>query len=804
MVDPTSASLPERGIAAPKATGTSNLPSTGVMDTTISPSSYAQDQAHQAIGTRPVADGTLDGKYLQLAKEAESQSRTYFTNTTKSGWERSLKAFRNEHQSGSKYLSKEWEGRSKIFRPKTRSAVRKDMATAAAALFSSRDVVSIGPGNTTDPTQVASAAIKKELLNYRLTRQNGRSAIMWFPISMGAVQDATIHGVCVSKQFWIHRTREADADAPDETVESVDDDGNAYSTTQPASDEVIIDRPEIQLYPPENVRIDPKAPWVNPVQDGDYVILLNPMSVDSVMTMMTANPFDKVPWRSDVTKEELQRRSSSTYDTESVRRAREGGRDRMNENQGTGTGHWNTIWVHENFIRCDGEDYHFYTVGTEMYLSAPTPVRKVYPEQKGERPITYGYGAIESHRITPMSKVESMQPLQMEANDVANLRLDQLKNVVFPVAKVKRGADVDIGALRVKSPNSTVLMKNPESDVIWDRPPDVPASAYQEQAYINTDLDDLTGVFSQGSVSTNRQLNQTVGGMNLLSGSANAMSEFDLRVWVETWVEKTLAQIVNLEEYFEADATVLALAGEKAQLFEKHGISTIDDHLMEQQVTTTVDVGIGAADPMQRMSKLKAGTDILGPILMPGIQSGEVKVQYQAFCDEIFGAIGYNDAKRFVIVNEQDPNAPPPPNPDAAKAQATAQAQVQGHQMRAQAHIQGKQIDAQTKQQTAMSDAQVQLELAKIQSATDIQIAKDKAQIEADTQYRIAMDTASLQSNQAMTQTAVNAASAEERHRVAMTHKSVADHLNAAVGLDRNARSAQAAQDRAALKSSEQ
>jgi hypothetical protein len=91
-----------------------------------------------------------------------------------------------------------------------------------------------------------------------------------------------------------------------------------------------------------------------------------------------------------------------------------------------------------------------------------------------------------------------------------------------------------------------------------------------------------------------------------------------------------------------------------------------------------------------------------------------------------------------VIVNEQDPNAPPPPNPDAAKAQATAQAQVQGHQMRAQAHIQGKQIDAQTKQQTAMSDAQVQLELAKIQSATDIQIAKDKAQIEADTQYRIA------------------------------------------------------------------
>ena len=63
---------------------------------------------------------------------------------------------------------------------------------------------------------------------------------------------------------------------------------------------------------------------------------------------------------------------------------------------------------------------------------------------------------------------------------------------------------------------------------------------------LNADFDDLAGNFSIGSVQTNRSLGETVGGMKMMTSNANAAGEFDLRIFVETWVEPTLRQIVKL------------------------------------------------------------------------------------------------------------------------------------------------------------------------------------------------------------------------------------------------------------------
>jgi hypothetical protein len=41
---------------------------------------------------------------------------------------------------------------------------------------------------------------------------------------------------------------------------------------------------------------------------------------------------------------------------------------------------------------------------------------------------------------------------------------------------------------------------------------------------LGNDFDELAGVFSQGSVQSNRQLGETVGGMAMISQSANALS----------------------------------------------------------------------------------------------------------------------------------------------------------------------------------------------------------------------------------------------------------------------------------------
>jgi len=115
-----------------------------------------------------------------------------------------------------------------------------------------------------------------------------------------------------------------------------------------------------------------------------------------------------------------------------------------------------------------------------------------------------------------------------------------------------------------------------------------------------------------------------------------------------------LAQIVRLEQYYESDALVLGLVGQKAQLFEKFGINKIDDALLEDDVTVRVSVGLGAGDPMQRLQKFQSAAQIFAPLAAQTkeFQSGQVEIDWQAIADEVFGAVGYHDGgKRFFKIN---------------------------------------------------------------------------------------------------------------------------------------------------------
>jgi len=50
---------------------------------------------------------------------------------------------------------------------------------------------------------------------------------------------------------------------------------------------------------------------------------------------------------------------------------------------------------------------------------------------------------------------------------------------------------------------------------------DVTVRSQAEQDRLNLDFDDVAGAFSGSSVQSNRNLNETVGGMNILTASAN-------------------------------------------------------------------------------------------------------------------------------------------------------------------------------------------------------------------------------------------------------------------------------------------
>ena len=106
-----------------------------------------------------------------------------------------------------------------------------------------------------------------------------------------------------------------------------------------------------------------------------------------------------------------------------------------------------------------------------------------------------------------------------------------------------------------------VFVDDVEADIKFQQTPGPAGAAYTEVSGINAQFDELAGVFSTSSVQTSRQLNETVGGMRLMSGAANAVSEFDLRTWVETWVERVLRQLIHLIKTYESDEKILAIAG---------------------------------------------------------------------------------------------------------------------------------------------------------------------------------------------------------------------------------------------------
>jgi hypothetical protein len=110
------------------------------------------------------------------------------------------------------------------------------------------------------------------------------------------------------------------------------------------------------------------------------------------------------------------------------------------------------VWVYEWCIRTHDGDWNFWTLGTTHLLSDPVLMEDAYPWKDGERPYRIGYGNLEAHRIVPQSPVETLRPLQQEINDITNLRLDNLKQVIQPVALVKRGKKIDTDALKRRYP----------------------------------------------------------------------------------------------------------------------------------------------------------------------------------------------------------------------------------------------------------------------------------------------------------------------------------------------------------------
>ena len=242
-------------------------------------------------------------------------------------------------------------------------------------------------------------------------------------------------------------------------------------------------------------------------------------------------------------------------------------------------------------------------------------------------------------------------------------------------------------------------MDDPDQDVRVIETRDVTGSAYQEQDRINYDFDELQGNFSTSTVQGSRSLNETVGGMNLLQGNTNIITEFVLRTLSESWVEPTLKQLLRLEQYYETDEVVMALAGEENYA----GKDEFIDSLLKYDVILKVNVGMNATDPIKRVQNLIYGLSSV--FQMPGM---EKKINMDEVAKEIFGQLGYKDGSRFIVKSEE--------NPEVQELQSQIQ-QLQSMLETDQVKMQGRLQIEQLKQQSSLRSAQIkaQTDIAKEQ-----------------------------------------------------------------------------------------
>jgi hypothetical protein len=786
----------------------------------------------------------LSKRLMAMARAAVIHANSTDLGRRRGAMARSNESYRNEHNYRSKYAHKNYSARSRLFIPKTRSAVKNKLVAIRAALFSTDDAVTITAEDDTDPDQQASAELNHALINYRFDRSTGRKAgIPWVKMALGAGFDVCVAGISVAKTSWEFQEKieEGDEEEDPETGQaqhlanpalpppSADPNvdltagvpqaapppgpmdpnappmgadpsmgggmpppqgmppmdtgmlppgmppmGTGMPPPQPMppmgtgmppptpnlpmmppmgggmpmpmdmgeSEElnvvgmnglpvqrkILRDKPMIYHIEPENVIVDMAAPWWDVFQDGQFLIVKHPMKVGDVKAMMKpgSQHMGGGPWF-EIPDKVMANAINDTSNT-GVRTSRTGNEDRYGRSAQPSVNDFEVVWVHENFVRVDGIDYHFWSLGTRHLLSEPGETGEVghYPAHRGERPYVMGVGSIEPHVAIPMSHVEAWRPLQDEINDSTNLRIDAMKQAIAPITLYRMGANVDLRAVRERGPDATIGVSDLDKDIRFQPIQGPNATIYAEMDRLNSQFDELAGSFATSTVQSSRAIGETARGMQLVSSAANTTQDFDLAVFLETWAEPVIRHIVWLEQYYETDQNLLSLLAKKGNLYQRFGADLILDEILDRQLTTKISIGPGAGDPVQKLQRINAAVDVsmkVAPMVM-----GQVQPKAEELFAEIWASTGVSAARIFTFTSPEE----------AEQKMMEQQQQAQENdpnkmKIEAQMHSDQMKIQAQQESDQRKADLDAQrLELEKEKQQVDLQLAQEKNQVERE------------------------------------------------------------------------
>lgn len=650
------------------------------------------------------------------ARQLINSSRDYWQAAYAEDWAKSQAHFQSKHAPGSKYHQKGYARRSKVFRPKTRATVRRLEAACSTAFFGTNDPLAITPTNEADDAQVVSAAIWEDVLRHRLTK-----TMPWYQTVVGAFQDTQVMKACFSHNYWAYEE---------------DEHGN-----------VIRDEPACDLIPAENLRFHEDADWRDPINTSPFIIHVMPMTADEVQLRMESEEWMQHP---------LSTILAATKEPEYIEQSRD--KDKGISNGSSPIQDYQTVWVVKIIQRKRGTDLIYYTLGDVALLTEPKPLNDVV----GFRNYTMGVSNIEAHKVMPDAPVELYSNIQELTNDIANLRVDNVRLASTGRFLARRSANIDTRALTQSIAGAVVMTDNPESDIHHLTAPDVTRSNFQEQDYINADFDDIAGNNSSSSVNTNRRMGETASGMELLANDSNQMTEYQIKIFAVTWVQKTLEQLLWLCQKYETDTVIMSQAANRnIDLLMKHGVDTITDELLDQKLTCTVSIGNDATNPMRKVETLRLGVQTQAELGVP--------IKAEAVVKQVWGALGRGDGEQFIETEPQE--GPSPEQIQMELEMQKMQVDMQAKQM----DMQAKQIDAEAKMQVAQLQfqrEQILLQREHIQSE-DIKTQADAKLRELETKQQEIEQRIETERQKAHT----------EREKLAVERMKIEEEIAAKIGI---------------------
>lgn len=716
----------------------------------------------------PGKDGSENRDWLSLAIRAYDDGRNYFQTELSKRVRQAMDHFNNKHAAGSKFASPTFPSqRSSLFRPKTRQLANKFLAQGANAFFATSDVVQVEAANKGDKDQAEAAKFRRAILNHRLSK-----TIPWFKLLSSAIVDADNLGVAILRQWWKRQRKYIHVVQNGKYAENVDNSiDHAYSS----------------LVPIEAFILHPQCDWMDPIGSSPYVIHRDNMHIDDLLVAMAVRKEEEdaangrdlygVPYV-QMTRSELERhvKSGDASEDSGERSKRNAGRSDQ-EQQSVSDKRFGTLRVWRVIYREDGIDWYFETLGRNAMLSEPVPLSIAqfgYPK----RPYQMGSVWVSPNSVYPEGSSGLISQLQVELNENVNQRIDNLRQQTNARHLVRRGSAIDLNSLLRNIPGGVVMTGDPNNDVRPLVTKEFGPSVYGEADRINVEMDDLAGAFGGASVSSNQQLNKTVGGMDLLGENANVMSEYKLRCISESLIEPALRQLDELNAMFETDEQVIAICLSDAMIELDPDIQAQIDQqfpqpapqeppaegqppqppqdpnkpardeavkkamqekalrLFRAAVNISVSVGFGNTSPQKRIEKLSTALSTIqafAPQMMAGADVSEI-------AKEVLGAIGYDNGSRLfpALRGNENPMI------------AVLQQQVQALQQQLDSNMAKEQV----KEKIAQIQAQTALQIAQIRSTDVKQVETMRLQLKArEMQMRQRIAEIELQLKSATTDT---------------------------------------------------